>query len=42
MGFGDLPEPLTQLSRKQFVAPVNDQLLDIINTLNINEEEIDL
>ena len=39
MGFGDLPEPLSNLSRKEFVAEPREDIANILTTLdNIKEE----
>ena len=39
MGFGDLPAPLTNLSRKEFVAEPNEEIANILTKLeNINED----
>ncbi len=39
IGFGDLPAPLTKLSKKEFVAEPNEEIANILTKLdNINEE----
>ena len=39
IGFGDLPEPLTNLSRKEFTAEPNEGIANILTKLdNINED----
>ena len=39
IGFGDLPEPLTNLSRKEFTAEPNEGIANILTMLdNINED----
>ena len=39
IGFGDLPMPLTNLSRKEFTAPLNEEIANILTKLdNIDEE----
>ena len=39
MGFGDLPEPLSNLSRKEFVAEPREDIVNILTKLdNINED----
>lgn len=42
MGFGDLPMPLTSLSRKEFTAPINLQLQEILDKLNEDKEGLEL
>ena len=39
MGFGDLPEPLSNLSRKEFVAEPREDIANILTELdNIKED----
>ena len=39
MGFGDLPEPLSNLSRKEFTAQPREDIANILTALeNINED----
>ena len=39
IGFGDLPAPLTKLSKKEFVAEPNEEIANILTKLdNINED----
>ena len=39
MGFGDLPKPLTNLSRKEFVAEPREEIANILTMLDNNKEE---
>ena len=39
LGFGDLPMPLTNLSRKEFVAEPNEEIANILTKLENNSED---
>lgn len=39
MGFGDLPVPLSALSRKEFTAPINEEYSKILEELDNKKEE---
>ena len=39
IGFGDLPSPLTNLSRKEFTAEANEELANILTQLDNNKED---
>ena len=39
IGFGDLPAPLTNLSRKEFIAEPNEEIANILTKLDNKEEE---
>ena len=39
LGFGDLPRPLTNLSRKEFTAEPNEEIANILTKLDNNKEE---
>ena len=38
MGFGDLPKPLTNLSRKEFIAEPREEIANILTMLDNNKE----
>ena len=39
LGFGDLPQPLTNLSRKEFTAEPNEEIANILTMLENNSED---
>ena len=39
IGFGDLPSPLTNLSRKEFTAEPNEEIANILTELDNNKED---
>ena len=39
MGFGDLPSPLSNLSRKEFVAEPREDIVSILTMLENNKED---
>ena len=39
IGFGDLPAPLTNLSRKEFIAEPNEEIANILTKLDNKDEE---
>lgn len=39
LGFGDLPQPLTNLSRKEFTAQPNEEIANILTMLENNSED---
>ena len=39
IGFGDLPSPLTNLSRKEFTAEPNEEIANILTQLDNNKED---
>ena len=39
MGFGDLPAPLANLSRKEFTAEPREDIMDILNELDKEKED---
>ena len=40
LGFGDLPQPLTNLSRKEFTAQPNEEIANILTMLENNSEDL--